>query len=145
MDRALFWHQGLFLQPQHLQLNTRYLEQLNLPFKHYLQPYFWGVGSWQIQTGALANRSFQLTQGDFLFSDMAYAVVNKNALIIPRSFDGAWEDGQEGFGVYLGLRKFNNGGRNVTIVSDLGDLTDVNTRWVTSTAAEQVADLQRCW
>ena len=141
MDRALFWHQGLFLQPQHLQLNTRYLEQLGLPFKTYLQPNFWGVGSWQIQTGALANRSFQLTQGDFLFPDIAYAVLNKNALVMPRSFDGVWEDGQEGFGIYLGLRKFNNGGRNVTIVSDPGDLTEVNTRWVTTAAAEQVADL----
>jgi type VI secretion system protein ImpJ len=47
MDKPLFWHQGLFLQPQHLQLNSQYCERLSLPLKTYLQPYFWGVGSWQ--------------------------------------------------------------------------------------------------
>ena len=44
MDKPIFWHQGLFLQPQHLQLSTRYSESVNLPLKTYLQPHFWGGG-----------------------------------------------------------------------------------------------------
>ena len=140
MEKALFWHQGLFLQPQHLQLNARYGEALNQPLKKYLQPHFWGVGSWQVQEGALSNQGFHLTAGDFLFADMAYAVLQKNALVMPRSFESAWEKGDEGFGVYIGIRKFNSSGKNVTIVNDLNDLTDVNTRWVTSAVSEQVPD-----
>lgn len=141
MEKALYWHQGLFLQPQHLQLTTRYSEALNLPFKKYLQPYFWGVGNWQVQEGALSNQSFQLTDGEFLFADMSYAVLHKNALVMPRSFESAWEKGDEGLGVYLGLRKFNPGGKNVSVVSDLNDTTEINTRWATSTLSEQVPDL----
>ena len=143
MDRPLFWHQGLFLQPQHLQLASRYSESLNLPLKTHLQPHFWGVGSWQIQTNALANLSFHLIGGQFLFADMAYAVIGKNALIMPRSFEGDWEQGDERFGVYIGLRKFNPGGKNVSVVSDPANLSEVGTRWVTASASEQVADLHQ--
>jgi type VI secretion system protein ImpJ len=141
MDKPLFWHQGLFLQPQHLQLTTRYAEGLNLPLKAYLQPYFWGVGSWQVQAAALNNHSFHLTEGKFLFADLAYAIIGENALVMPRSFDQAWEKGGERFGVYLGLHKFNADGSNVTVLPDPDNLTEVTTRWVTSNAGDQVPDL----
>ena len=109
--------------------------------KEYLQPHFWGVGSYRIQTSALANRSFQLSEGNFFFPDTAYAVLTENALVMPRSFAAAWEKGAEGFGIYLGLRKFNANGNNVTTVPDLTRIGDVTTRWVTAAAAEQVPDL----
>jgi type VI secretion system protein ImpJ len=141
MEKPIFWHQGLFLQPQHLQLSMRYSEAQNIPLKRYLQPHFWGVGDCEIQAGALANRSFHLSSGAFLFPDLTYVEVPGNALVMPRSFEGAWEKGSEGFGVYLGLRKFNPGGRNVTVVPDLAHLADVHTRWVTAAAAERVPDL----
>ncbi|MCP4745890.1 MAG: type VI secretion system baseplate subunit TssK [Desulfobacteraceae bacterium] len=141
MEKALFWHQGLFLQPQHLQLLTRYSESLCQPFKDYLQPYFWGVGNWKIEQGSLANGSFKLADGEFVFRDMTHAVVQKNALVPARSFEGAWEKGEEGFGVYIGVRKFDPYARNVTIVNDLDDIPDVQTRWVTPSAAEEIADM----
>lgn len=141
MEKQIFWHQGLFLQPQHLQLNTQYCEALNIPLKRYLQPHFWGVGEFQIQAGALANRSFHLNVGTFLFPDTTFLEIPHNALVMPRSFDGAWDKGSEGFGVYLGLRKFNPAGKNVTVVTDLSQLADVNTRWVTGADSERVPDL----
>ena len=143
MERPLFWHQGLFLQPQHLQLTTRYCEGLNLPLKDYLQPHFWGVGSWQVQLTALNNQSFQLTEGKFLFPDMTYAIIGENAVVMPRSFSDAWEKGGERFGVYLGLRKFDAAGSNVTVITDINNLTEVGSRWVTSNAADQVPDLHQ--
>ncbi len=143
MERPLFWHQGLFLQPQHLQLTSRYCESLNLPFKEYLQPHFWGVGSWQVQTAALNNQSFHLTEGQFLFPDMAHAVIGGNAMVMPRSFEGDWEEGEKRFGVYLGLRKFKASGHNVSVTTDLNNLADVKSRWVTATSPEQVPDLHQ--
>lgn len=143
MDKPIFWHQGLFLQPQHLQLTSRYCEALNLPLKEYLQPHFWGVGSWQVQATALGNQSFHLTEGKFLFPDTTYAVIGKNAVVMPRSFDAAWQEGSEAFGVYLGLRKFNPSGSNVTVVKDENNVTEVGTRWVTANAAGQVPDLHQ--
>jgi len=116
---------------------------LNLPLKAHLQPHFWGVGSWQVQLSALNNQSFQLTEGKFLFPDMTYAIIGDNALVMPRSFGEAWEKGGERFGVYLGLRKFNSSGSNVTVLTDISNLTEVGTRWVTSNAADQVPDLHQ--
>jgi type VI secretion system protein ImpJ len=143
MEKALFWHQGLLLQPQHLQLASRYSESLQQPFKEYLQPYLWGIGSWQVQRTALDNRSFQLTEGRFLFADMAYAVLSENAVVMPRSFEQAWDQGAETFGVYLGLRKFNPDGNNVAVVSDVNNLAEVNSRWVTANTTEQIPDLHQ--
>ncbi len=143
MNRPLLWHQGLFLRPQHLQLTSRYCETLNLPLKEYLQPHFWGVGNWQLQKTALENQCFQLTEGKFLFPDMTYAVIGKNALVMPRSFDAAWEEGGEKFGVYLGIRRFKKSESNVTVIANKDNLTDVATRWVTTDRTEQIPDLHR--
>jgi type VI secretion system protein ImpJ len=143
MEKPLFWHQGLFLQPQHLQLESRYQETLDHPLKPYLQPYFWGVAGFSVSKAALGNRSFQLTDGRFLFPDMTYVEVPDTAVIMPRSFEADWEKGSEQFGVYLGLRKFNPAGHNVTEVDDPSDIYDVHTRWVTAGASEQIQDLHR--
>lgn len=141
MDRPLYWHQGLFLQPQHLQLTTRYAEGLNLPLKNYLSPCFWGVGQWQVQLTSLNNQSFQLIEGQFLFPDMAYAVLGRNAVVMPRSFEDTWQKGEERFSVYLGLRKFNNAGCNVSVIKNLSQLTEVGTRWATVHEPDQIPDL----
>ncbi|MBT8341145.1 MAG: type VI secretion system baseplate subunit TssK [Desulfatitalea sp.] len=143
MEKPLFWHQGLFLQPQHLQLSSRYQESLNLPLKQFLQPHFWGVGEYAVQLAALSNRSFHLTAGRFLFPDMTFVALPDNAVILPRSFDADWETGGQDFGVFLGLRKFTTNGRNVTVVADTTDVAEVNTRWVTAGAAEPVKDLHQ--
>jgi len=141
MERPLFWHQGLFLQPQHLQLSSRYHETLSQPLNGFVQPYFWGVGEYEVQAAALANLSFQLGSGRFLFPDMTYVEFPGNAVLMPRSFEKDWEQGSQTFGVYLGLRKFNAKERNVTVINDLSNVVDVNTRWVATNTAEQVPDL----
>jgi type VI secretion system protein ImpJ len=143
MEKPVFWHQGLFLQPQHLQLLSRYSDSQSLVVKEYLAPYFWGLGSCHIQLAALDNRSVQVSEGRFLFPDMAYPILSENALVNPRSFDDAWEEGGAHFDVYLGLRKFNPAGNNVTVADDFNDLTDVSTRWVTAAHADQVPDLHQ--
>ena len=51
----LFWHQGLFLQPQHFQLQDLVAQSRLIPFQHYLQPHFWGVGSMDIEAAALGD------------------------------------------------------------------------------------------
>jgi type VI secretion system protein ImpJ len=143
MEKALFWHQGLFLQPQHLQLESRYQETLDHPLKAYLQPHFWGVAGLSVSKAALGNRSFQLTEGRFLFPDMTWVEVPGNAVVMPRSFEDDWEKGSQQFGVCLGLRKFNPIGPNVTEVNDPSNIYDVHTRWMAAGTAESIPDLHR--
>jgi len=140
MQRALFWHQGLFLQPQHFQLKDQYDQALLTPYNKFLSPHFWGIGEIEIQRAALGNRSFEILNGAFLFPDMTYVVLPGNALIQARSFDESWVEGGKSFPVYLGLRKFNEGGENVTVLSDINHIVEVNTRFVTAADADEVLD-----
>lgn len=141
MDKPLFWHQGLFLQPQHFQLQDRYTRSLIEPLHRMLMPHFWGVGSMAIEQAALGTRSFSLSGGSFLFADTTYAVLNENAIIHPRSFETAWEDGGNAFMVFIGVRKFNTSSENVTIVDNLSDLREVRTRYVATNEPEDIRDL----
>ena len=141
MSRPLFWHQGLFLQPQHFQLLELSFQSVLTPFQHFIQPHFWGVGRLEIERAALGNRTFGLTVGDFLFPDGTYAVFPGNALLEARSFDEAWIEGGKPFAVYVGLRKWNNAGENVTALSSSDTVSKATTRFSTSTDPEEVADM----
>jgi type VI secretion system protein ImpJ len=141
MERPLFWHQGLFLQPQHFQLKDRYDQSLLTPVFKYLQPFFFGVGAMEIQTAALANRSVDIRRAELVFPDMTCAVVPDNAILQARSFEENWDPAGKGLAVYVGLRKWNRHGENVTVLDRLDNLSEVTTRFVTTASAEEVADL----
>jgi type VI secretion system protein ImpJ len=141
MERPLFWHQGLFLQPQHLQLADLYVQSLLTPVYRYLYPHPWGIGELEIQTAALDNMNFNLLRGNFLFPDMTYVALPGNAIIEARSFDEAWVEGGKPLSVYVGLKKWNEFGENVTVLPRLSNLTEVNTRFVTTVDPEEVQDL----
>ncbi len=143
MKRPLFWHQGLFLQPQHFQLKDLHDQSLLTPLHKFLNPHFWGIGDMEIQQAALGNHSFNLLKGEFMFPDMAYLVFPDNAVVQARSFEGAWQEGGKSFTVYVGLKKWNDAGENVTVLSNLSNLSEVTTRFVTTTEAEEIQDLHQ--
>jgi len=141
MQRPLLWHQGLFLQPQHFQLSDQYQQSLFTPVYKYLQPYCWGVARLEIRPAALATGSFQLASGEFLFPDMSFCVVPDNAVVAPRAFKDEWVDGSKPLTVYLGLRRFNPMGPNVTTLAGEEGVAGVTTRFLTAAADEEVRDL----
>jgi len=141
MERPFFWHQGLFLQPQHFQMQDRYIQSQTMPLQTYLQPYFWGVGDLQIQDAALGNLSLQILEGQFQFPDGSFVSLPDNGIIDPRSFSEDWIEGGKPLGILLGLRKWNPAGENVTVLSSLENVSDVATRFVTTTEPEEVQDL----
>jgi type VI secretion system protein ImpJ len=139
--RPLFWHQGLFLQPQHLQLLDRSLHALFSTYHGYLQPFFWGVGDIEISKASLGTRSFNLLRGNLIFPDGTHVELHGNGLVEARSFDEAWVMGGKPFPVYLGLRKWNDAGENVTVLETLENISGVPTRFVTTVDPEEVKDL----
>lgn len=141
MERPLLWHQGLFLQPQHLQLSDLYYSSLLTPLQKYLLPYLWGVARMEVRQAALGTGRFQLDSGEFVFPDMSYAVVPDNAVVETRRFEDAWKDGGKPMIVYLGLRRFNQLGENVTTLSSSDNTLGVNTRFVSPVDTEEIRDL----
>ncbi len=138
MERPLFWHEGLFLQPQHFQLEDLHFQSLLAPFHRLLQPHFWGIGDLEIQEAALGNRNFNLLGGEFLFPDKTYVVFPGNAVIEARSFDEAWIEGGKPLTVYIGLRKWNDAFENVSVLSKLDNFSEVTTRFITTVDPEEV-------
>jgi len=141
MNRPLFWHQGLFLQPHHFQQLDLYVQSLMTPYHRFIQPHLWGVGDLEIRESALENGSFHLTRGEFLFPDRTYVTVPGNGLVASRSFDDSWVEREKPLTVYLGTRRLNEAGANVTVLPNLENLAEVSTRMVTTADTEEVADL----
>lgn len=141
IQRPLFWHQGLFLQPQHFQLQDQSINSRLIPFLRYQEPHFWGVGEAEIDQGALGIGSFRLHSGSFLFPDGTYVELPGNALVDPRPFDGGQMEGGKPLQVYLGLRKWNDVGENVTVIDRLEEACTVATRFVAMSDPEEVRDL----
>jgi type VI secretion system protein ImpJ len=139
-DRPIFWHQGLFLQPQHLQLNDRYQSSLVTSLIRYAGTHLFGVADLQIQASSLANQQFEILKGEFIFPDGTPAVFPGNTVIKPRSFDGAWQEAGKPFPVYLGLRKWSANGENVTVVSQPEEMARVNSRFATTDDPDDVND-----
>jgi type VI secretion system protein ImpJ len=141
VQKPLYWHQGLFLQPQHFQLQDLATQSLLAPVYDYAAPHFWGAGSVDVNRAALGTHSFQLRSGAFLFPDGTYAQFPGNALLEPRSFEDAWISGGKPFPVYVGVRKMNPAGENVTVLEKLSGLSGVTTRFAAASDPESVRDL----
>jgi len=141
MERPIFWHQGLFLQPQHFQLNDLYHQYLLRPFNKFICPHFWGIGSQEIQESSLGTRSFKLLSGEYILPDNTYVIFPGNARVEARSFDESWVEGGKPFTVYAGIRNFIDNGGNVTVLSSFDRISEVTTRYVTINDPEEFNDL----
>ena len=53
IQKPLYWHQGLFLQPHHFQQQDLTFQTWLTPLHAYAQPHFWGVGEFEIHRAAL--------------------------------------------------------------------------------------------
>lgn len=140
MERPLLWHQGLFLQPQHFQLLDLHTSSLLEPLHRYLIPSFWGVVRMEIRQASLNTGRFHLDAGEFIFPDTTHVTIPGNAVVQARSFEGAWTDGAKPFTVYLGLRRLNRMGPNVTAGRDQSD-QPATTRFVADPTEEEINDL----
>lgn len=140
MEKPLFWQQGTLLQPQHFQLLERSASERLFPYQNYLQPYLWGVAALKISKAALTLGSFEVIEGEFLFPDGSFASLPENARLAPRSFDPhLLEDGKP-YTVYLGLRKWQQHGANVSVVA-AADPAPLPTRYAAGAEGVKVADL----
>jgi type VI secretion system protein ImpJ len=141
--KPIFWYQGLFLQPQHFQQHDLYLKSLINPLRQYLQPHLWGVCGMRILEGALKNRIFEIEEGDFIFPSGACVSLQANAKFQPRSFKDAWVQLDKPFNIYLGLRKWNQGEGNVTVVKSNEDEQLATTRFMSDADPEEIRDLHQ--
>lgn len=143
MERPILWHQGLFLQPQHFQLSDAYHNSHLKPLYRYQSPYMRGVAGIEIGRSALGAKRFELVSGEFLFPDTTYVCVPDNAVVESRTFDEDWIEGGRPFNVYLGLKKWNPAGVNVSSATDKENLSETTSRFIASADPEEINDMHQ--
>jgi len=142
MEKPIYWNSGLLLQPQHFQLNDLYFQSLLTPVINYGNNYLWGVGELDIRENALNNYIFNIRKGIFWFPLGNYVSYPSNAFVDQRSFKKILDNHQDkSIVVYIGLKRFDEHGCNVTHVPSLNDISSVQTRFVTTDVSESICDL----
>jgi type VI secretion system protein ImpJ len=141
IQRPVFWHQGLFLQPHHFQQNDLYIQGLQAPLRKFLSPYFWGIAGFDYSKGALENFTFDLVSGEFLFPDGTFVDFPGNSVLASRSFEDVWVELGKPFTIYLGLKKIDESGVNSTELTGPDEISAVATRYVSKPEPEDVEDL----
>jgi len=139
--KSIYWHQGMFLQPQHFQLTEMHQQFRLKPVIESGLPFFWGVGDMEIDAGTLPSKVFELIRASLHFRDGTYVEFPGNALIQPRSFDAAWTDPDKPFTIYAGVRKHSGVEPDVTVLKSLAAAGEVTSRYVTTADPEEVADI----
>jgi len=138
---GIYWHQGLFLQPQHFQRQELHQHFLKRPLFNMISPHFWGVGQLEFGPESLSARTVEIRKAQLLFRDNTFIEYPGNALIGTRSFDKIWTDADQPLDVYLGLRKLSPSSSNVTQVDTLDEAATAPTRFATQADGQTLPDL----
>jgi type VI secretion system protein ImpJ len=139
--KGTFWHQGLFLQPQHFQRFDLTQQFYRKPLYEAVSPHFWGVGSLVLALEQFTARSFEVRSANLIFQDQTYIEFPGNAVMSSRSFEKIWTTSDVPLKVYLGLKKLSEVSPNVTVVDSLAEAGAANTRFASLGQAETMPDL----
>ena len=110
------WTQGMFLTPQHFQLQERYLEDA-LHFRSSASNYAnWGVTNLKIDSDSLANGLVRLTECSGIMPDgETVDIPGVDEAPDSRPLTGHFPSNRESLDVYLALPENKSGARTVTI------------------------------
>lgn len=138
--KPIHWYSGLYLQPQHFQIQQLHDEYWRAHYHLLTQPWAWGVISAVFNQAALRDGELQLHQGRFIFPDGVYVDCLVNAVATPRSLRH-WTDRGKPLRVYIGLAQVSSSHNNVTYVATREEGTKQATRWIAWPEQQRTADL----
>lgn len=113
--RPIYWHEGLFLRPQHFQQHDLFQQEYAYAQSTRVQPYAWGIRQLGFVQSALNNQILEIDKCDAVFEDGTAISFPGTARIQRRSLEGLWDPAGNPLSVYLGLRKLVPGRSNVGV------------------------------
>ncbi|UOD50064.1 type VI secretion system baseplate subunit TssK [Orrella daihaiensis] len=141
IKQSIYWHQGLFLQPQHFQQLEMHQRFIREPLVRMINPFAWGIERLEMAESALANRMAEVRALRLILPDQTYLEYPGNLVIAARSFDKIWTDPELPLNVYLAIRRFSVSQANVTVVDSMPQAADVRTRFASLSNPAEVSDL----
>ena len=92
-NNKVVWSEGLFLRPQHLQQQERYLERFVELRAGSLRPYTWGFSELELETDLLAIGKLGIKRARGVFPDgTPFAMPGDDPLPLALEVDGNWRD-----------------------------------------------------
>lgn len=107
-NKPLYWHQGLFLQPNHFQYQDSYNEFIQSVIRRTVVPLAWGVANLEVDTSSLVagQVSFKILRA--LLPDGTLFSFPENARLADRVLDNqVWADRNKPLKIYIGIKKRN--------------------------------------
>ena len=139
-SQPIFWHHGMFLQPQHFQQSEDFITSQVDFVKQNMSPWLWGFTSLDVSSSAITAKRIDIQQAELLFNDGTYAKLNDNAFVSERSLEGVEVDPETPMTIYLASRKQSSFSDNVTKINDLNEAGTVKTRFFTLNDPSKVDD-----
>jgi type VI secretion system protein ImpJ len=141
--RPLFWHQGLFLQPQHLQYADAHNAWVSSALDRGIHPNHWGVVDLELNEARLNSGVVEIDRAALLLRDGSLIDVPDNAVVASRDFRAEWGPDEPALGVWLGVRRLAETETNVTVVADREAATRASTRFASLADAAPMPDLHQ--
>jgi type VI secretion system protein ImpJ len=138
----IFWHQGLYLQPQHFQATDQRNEAMLAELAAMIRPWFWGVRKIDLDKGALAAGALALARFSGIFPDSGVWIdIPGNAVCAGRILNYEDSAADEQLLVYAGLARLYPGQANVTMAESPENFAQIATRYGLLTNQEAMNDL----
>lgn len=138
IDQLLYWHQGLFLQPQHFQQNDARIEYRLTRTTELNHPYPWGLISLKINEPALVAKQCLLDQLSVRFPEGTLVEYPGNAVLESRTLDlGQFAGGRT---LYVGLRRLLPGDANAQVFDTLAEGAQAEARFIVAADPEVIGD-----
>ncbi|MEY4503717.1 MAG: hypothetical protein RL154_5, partial [Pseudomonadota bacterium] len=124
----IFWHQGLFLQPQHFQMLDMNINNMFLTSLSINNQYAWGIDKCIIDTDALSRGIVSVKQLSAVFQDGTIINIPDNAICHGRNINKVWTDKDKPINIYAGIKRLSEK-ENVAIVQNMEDIEKCDSRF----------------
>lgn len=139
----LYWHQGLFLQPQHLQYADAHHAWRASALIRASASGFWGMADLGLNEERLNSGIVEVERASVLFRDGTHAEVPDNAVLASRDIRAQWAADDKEMTVYVGIKQLRDTEANVTVVTDRDAASQVATRYASIADAPPMPDLHQ--
>jgi len=130
-DKPIYWHEGLFIRPQHFQQFDQNCRQAIQNRIDLFESYQWGINSLAMVDAAISNDIIEIENIDVLFQDGSLVRYPGNCKIQARNIAKLWQDTSKPLSIYIALRRNISGKSNVNLTTK-GELNQAINKQETS-------------
>jgi type VI secretion system protein ImpJ len=111
----VYWGEGMFLRPHHLQAAERFREESLRQEILRVQPFGWGLVRLQVAAAPLENFGFELQEAELRLKDGTALSLGATLKVQPRTFKEELERAGGRLAVHLGVPRYRPSGANVLV------------------------------